>query len=271
MPIDVGSTVEARWTRGPDHANETGVTLTVTRPDGTLLTPAPSVTEKPAASGTYIAPFVAGLPGRYVLTWDAGTIRYTDVVSIWPSDPRFLVSLDAAIQSLRWPDAIAAKNADLLRLYVAAATEVIEDIVGAVLVRTIVQPSDGGRTGIALWERPSSIVSVTVGGQAYTGHVPNLNAGIVYADGGDGRFPDGRQNVVVTYRTGFESIPPSIQLGTLELIRHLWQVGQQALTGDGSPSYDPTTNQTTNTRSGFAVPNRVIELCGNHYALPGMA
>lgn len=270
MPIDVGSTVEACWTRGPDHANGTGVTLTVTRPDGTILTPAPSVTETPAASGTYLAPFTAGLPGRYFLTWDDGTTRYTDVVAVWPTDPRFLISLDDAIESLRWPPPMAAKNSDMLRLYVAAATEVIEDIVGAVLVRTIVQPADGGRTGVALWERPSSIVSVTVGGSDYTGHIVNLNAGIVYADGDSGRFPDGRQNIVVTYRTGLEAIPPSIQLATRELIRHLWQVGQQALTGDGSPSYDPATNQTTNTRSGFAVPNRVIELCGNHYALPGI-
>lgn len=222
--------------------------------------------------GVYSAELPCDLPGRYVLHWHDVTdsVTHVDILDVWPTDPRFLISLDDAADALQWRDADKKAKLDSLAVYVAAATEVIEDITGAVLVRTIVQPSDGGRTGVALWERPSSIASVTVNGAAATGYVTNLNAAIVYADGRGGRFADGVQNIVITYQVGAEAVPTSIRLAARELIRHLWQLGQQA----GSPPQPalPTNpQQTTMTRSGFAVPNRVIELCGNHYALPGIA
>src|SRR5690606_30848525 len=138
------------------------------KPDGTSVSPAPTVSY---ADGTFSAAFLADQPGRYVLHWTdtTDTLTHTDILDVWPADPRFLISLDVAATGLRWRPADKVKNLESLRLYVAAATEVIEDIVGAVLVRTIVQPADGGRSGVALWERPSEILSVTVDGQAFSG------------------------------------------------------------------------------------------------------
>lgn len=224
-------------------------------------------------NGTYRSQLDCDQPGRYVLHWTDTTddVAYVDTLEVWPADPRFLISLEDAAAAMQWRPADIAKNGDTLRLYVAAATEVIEDITGALLVRTVVQPSDGGRTGVALWERPREIVSVAVDGIATTDYIPNLNAAIVYAKPAGSRFAGGLQNVVVTYRVGSSEISPSIQLGARELVRHLWQIGQQAMTDSAQqPAYGDNSNLVV-TRTGFAVPRRVIELCSNHHSLPGTA
>jgi hypothetical protein len=269
MSINLGSTVSVEWVPSWEAAGHS-VSLRVTKPDGSTTSPAASDATTP---GTFTAELDADMVGRYVLRWtdtDVDAVG-TDIFDVWPEDPRFLISVDDAAVGLQWRAVDQAKHGDALRLYVAAATEVIEDITGAVLVRTVTQTADGGRTGVALWERPSEIVSVTVDGAASTGYVVNLNAGIVYADKSGSQFPDGIQTIVITYKVGAEAVPPSIQLAARELVRHMWQVGQQALTGDGSPTYDPVTGEMANTRTGFAVPRRVIELCSNQYSLPGIA
>lgn len=264
MPVIVGSTTTVEWARAAGHS----VTLTVTRPDGTAETPIPAS----EGTGTYAADVDAAQPGRYLLSWTDTTddVHDVDILDVWPEDPRYLISIDQAVTGMQWSAADRTKHLESLALYVAATTEVIEDICGAVLIRTVEQIADGGRTGVALWERPASITSVTVNGDAKTDYVVNLNAGIVYADRNGSRFADGIQNIVITYRTGAESVQPSIQLAARELVRHLWQIGQQA-SGGHVPAYAQNPKQMGLTPSGFAVPNRVIELCGNHYALPGMA
>lgn len=267
MPDIVGSTATLEWVL-PAAAVGHSVTLRVTNPDGTTTDPAVSAG---ATAGTFQATLDTAWPGRHLLTWTDTTddTVHVDILDVWPADPRYLISVDDAATGLQWSAADLQKHRESLSLYVAAATEVIEDITGAVLIRTVTQTADGGRTGVALWERPSSIVSVTVDGATVTDFIPNLNAGIVYADRHGSRFADGIQNIVITYKVGSERVPPSIQLAAKELVRHLWQIGQQA--AGLATGYAPNPQQMGQTRSGFAVPRRVIELCGNHYALPGIA
>lgn len=266
MPIDLGSAAPVLWERGTANGGHS-VTLTLVRPDGTTVDP---VDATDLGAGKYEAELAATQPGRYVLRWhdvDANT-WWTDTREVWPTDPRFLISLEDAYSGLKWNPASIAADGEKLRLYIAAATDVIEDITGAILIRSIEQPSDGGRTGVLLWERPLGDVTVTVDGKPYTGHRVNHNAGIVYASARDEYFPPGRQNILITYRTGTEQVSPSIQLAARELVRHLWQVGQQAQ--QSSEPVHLNAKTTGLTRSGFAVPNRVIELCGNQHALPGL-
>lgn len=269
MPITIGSTTTLEWK--PTGWDVTGhsATLTVTKPDGSTTTPA--VTGP--VGGEFTAPLTADQPGRYVLRWKDTTVNAiaTDTLEVWPADPRFLISVHDAIAGLKWGPGDIAANSDKLQLYIAAATEVLEDIAGALIRDTVTQTADGGRTGVLLWERPSAILTVTVNGSPTNDYIANLNAGIVYSSPAGSRFADGRQNIVITYRVGDDQISPSVQLAAAELVRHLWQVGQQAL--NGSPP-EPTAldpRQQSFTRSGFAVPNRVIQLIGNHHALPGLA
>lgn len=267
MPgVDLGSATAVSWPLG---ATAQTVVLTVTKPDGTTATPA--VTE---AAGTYTATVTTALPGQYRLRWtkDAGTAAsFTDVLNVWPTDPRFILS----IADVRRFAGASSTDDDLLRLFSASATVVIEDIVGAVLVREIVQSADGGKTGVALWNRITEgmDVAVTVGGVTQTegtDFTVDRNAAIVYCGGpsSPSRFPDGRQNIVITYQTGESIIPSNIQQAAGELIKHLFQVGHQAVHADWST--DPSTDEQAETPSGFLVPRRVLQLCRASDTLPGI-
>lgn len=262
MPIiDVGSKVDLSW---QSTAGNT-VTVSVTFPDGSEANPIVS-----ESSGTFTASLTASLAGRYLVTWtDAKDTRNeVDTFEVWPADPRMLVSVEDAIEHLGWRSQDTAQNRDMLRLYIAAATPVIEDIVGAVIKRTMTQYADGGRTGVALWERPDEIISVEVDGTEVTDYVANKQAAIVYRGKYGEQFAEGRQVVKITYTTGASQIAPNLQLAVRELVRHLWQVGQQVM--EGQPAeYGQRPMGTT--PSGFAVPKRVLELCASTYSLPGTA
>lgn len=263
--VDIGTTATVSWKNAAASA-----TLTVTAPDGTTTTP--TVT---TASGTHTAPVPTVQAGRHLLTWSAPATtpdtKFVDMLDVWPADPRFLISMDDAAAALRWRPADVTARADDLRLYNAAATEVIEDISGAVLVRTVEQYADGGKTGVALWERPDAILGVEVDGVMYTDYRENLSAAIVYA-GKDPtlRFVDGRQIVKVTYRVGAATIPPSVRTAVRILLRHMVSVDQAPVpVSGGNPANQAS--ETVSTPSGFMVPRRVLELVQNRRTLPGLA
>lgn len=262
MPaIDLGSDVAVSWTPGTTGGT---VVLAVQLPDTTVLDPAPVIDE---ATGVYSGSVPTTQPGRYLLNWlltDPSPAKaYADVFDVWPADPRFLVPLAEMVSAVRQTTAVSASDASDMRLFIAAATPVIEDIVGAVLIETKTQYADGGKTGVALHERAATVISVTVNNQLLTverDYVVDDNAAIVYAGGRQSprSFQPGRLNVEIVYTVGSSIIKPNIRLATIELVRHMWQLGRQtrgaALPGETAP-------QMGYTPSGFAVPNRVLELC----------
>lgn len=260
--VELGTVTTATWARGATGQAAT-ITLTVTRPDGTTLTGVGTVAEV-AATGTYSATVPTPIAGRYLLRWESTAgddLTYSDVLDVWPADVRMIVSLDDVRRGLN----IAAANTgddELLRLVSAAATPVIEDIVGTVVAVTKTQKADGGKSGVALYERATEIVSVTVDGVALAADewVFDENAAIVHAGGTTTPtiFDWGRQNVTIVYKAGTQTIAPNVRFATMELIRHLWQIGHQAQ----RPGMGPlaAVADMTYTPMGFAVPKRVIEL-----------
>ena len=249
-------------------------TCAVTKPDGT--TAAATVTKN--STGYYQGAYVTAAAGRHRFTFtgsgtNSGALPWSDVVDVWPADPRLIISLADAKAALNAP-AGTRVNDDELRLYIAATTEVIEDIVGAVLATTRTQTFDGGGYALLLWERPLAITSVTMNGVTLTsgtGYVADMSAGVVY--GGSTycteEFASGRQNIVVSYTTGSSSIDPNVILAAREEVRFLYQIGQQG----GRPSLGGAPADLSWTPSGFAVPQRVIELCQPSAArrMPGLA
>jgi hypothetical protein len=178
---------------------------------------------------------------------------------VWPNDPRFIISVDTARAALQLPVNTAPGILDDIRLYIAAATPVIEDIIGPVVVRTETQTVHKGWNFAALYERPvSSIVSII--GEDTTPYVVtddytfDAQAGLVTFRSST------TQDVVVTYTVGTAIVPPNVQLATRELVRHWYQVGMQGQRSSavGQPGME------TWTPSGFAVPRRVMELCAPH-------
>lgn len=244
----IGETTEVRWVGGGSATAP--VTLTVTEPDGQTSTPSVDT------SGTQpTAPLTPATPGRHLLAWQDSTgDRFADILDVWPSTPRYIISVEDALAAIRlsMESAISTAQANGIEVYIAAATWVIENIVGPVLPTTRTTHADGGRP-IVLPHPVSGTVTLTVGGgSAITPTAPDLDgeAGIIYTS-----TPAGRRNVLVEYETGSAVIPENVRLATREEVRFLWQVGQQGPRPIGE-SADTTPWQP----EGFAVPRRVIEL-----------
>ena len=244
----LASRVEVRDAAGA-LAN-TGVTPTcsVTLPDGTST----SATVATAATGIYQATLTSTQAGRHRFTWSAsgansGDFPIVDPVDVWPLDPRLIVPLADAKAALNIPSSITT-NDDEITLYIAAATDYIENITGPLLsVTGKTWTADGGRQAVMLPEEAASITSVTVDGTATTDYTADLRAGIVYKGTGTGAgtlsFTSGKANVVVTYTVGGSTVPPAAVLAARELIRYWWQTSQQggrpAFGGDTASPLEP--------------------------------
>jgi len=290
MAIDLGDplplTVTIRNASGaPENAGS--VVLTLTLPDGT--TTAPAVT---GTSGVYTptAPVFATLAGRWTTRWVATTpnaCTFSDVINVAAADPGAIISLAEARAGLGLAQANTVKDEDL-RTYIAAATPVIEDIVGPVLRTTRVETFDGGAPTIALsWHPIISVGNVIEsfgsntqftltlqdvfagsGLDAY-GYTVDLGEGVLVRRslGVASLFAGGVRNVQVTYVSGRTAIGGNILLATRRLIRHLWQSEQQGFRPAMSGSPDKSVGHTP---SGFAVPKAVLELCAGDTRVPGI-
>ncbi len=242
-------------------ANAGSVACTVTLPDGTDTVVAVSNT----GTGTYAAGYTPTVAGRYLVRWvatGANASSYTDVFDAFPANPRFLISLNDLREALNLAATNTTHDAEL-RLYLAAATEVIETIDKPYLAQTRTHTFDGGRNVLILPETPiTSVTSVTHSpGDGTTQTLDSDTyrvdeyAGVVYSH--LSRFPWGQRNITVTYTVGASAIPPNVTLAARELCRHWWQRSQQSprpafggATGDGDTVYV----------ANYAVPNFVIGL-----------
>lgn len=251
--VDLGASVKAVWAGAPAGGT---YAVALTRPDGTSFTP-PAISLDLPVSVTFV-PDQAGL---WLIRWTSTVVpgAYTDVVDVWPTNPRMIISLDDARAALSLPGNTSQSTLEELRLHVCAATPVIEDIVGPVLVRTLTQTVQKGWNYAALYEKAGALVSVV---NADSTVVPestytfNAASGLLTFD------TPTSQVVTVTYTSGAAVIPQNVRLAALELVRHLWQVRQRPQGPTPPEAYTP---------SGFAVPKRVIELCKPSAKLGGFA
>ncbi|HEY4269511.1 MAG TPA: hypothetical protein VGM94_15120, partial [Galbitalea sp.] len=238
-----------------------------TDPVGAVTTP-----DVTATGSVFSSVVPTAQPGQYQLRWmneAANPATFTDVLNVWPEVPRFLLSMDEARLAVGSLPPLAGRD-QLLRLFNASGTIVLEDVVGTILPLPKTQTTNGGRPAIVLWHKitPDTTVTVTVDGTAWQddAFVIDAAAAIVYAK--SGWFPKGIQNVVIEYSSGAPVIPANLQQAATELIRHQYQVGYQAVHAEWStdPSGD---DQLAETPSGFLIPRRVMQLCRPTPKLPG--
>jgi hypothetical protein len=177
-----------------------------------------------------------------------------------------LITLAEARASLGWAANQTADNDDLER-YIEAATPVIENITGPVLVKQLTFAFNGGVESIVLPVPFSSVVSVTENGVAVTDYVADADKGIITA--GTTTAPDifepGIDNIVVTVSVGSATIPPNVKLAARELVRYWWQQGRQAnipAFGDAPP---PAPNDY------WAIPRNVQQLLQPNKRVAGFA
>jgi hypothetical protein len=249
-------------------ADAGAVTVSVTLPDGTAG--AAGAVQHPS-TGAYYADLAVTQAGRHLVRWvgtgaNASAFAEAQVLDVWPTDPRYLFSLDAARNQI---GEYATDDDELLRLYVAATTPVIEDITGPLVRTPKTRTFDGGRD-CYLIPPGSTVTSVTESGTALPAgdFTVDVDAGIVYAGGqySPRVFAPGRQNVVVAYTQGATQIPPNVLLAALEEFRFLWQVSQQGTRFGGDDE-----DTAVYTPSGFAVPRMVVQLCAGNRRAPGFA
>jgi hypothetical protein len=248
------------------------VALTITDPTG-VVTDAAGIGHV-NASGVYTYDFNVVAAGRHTIRWvgtGANAGVYTDIFHALAADPRFLLSRGDARAQLRKPGGDTVDD-DELRLYLAAVTSIVEDIVGAQASTSGSTTFDGGKDAVLLPSAVSAVLQVTEDGvvlAAGSDYTVNASSGIVHRGTqlAPYTFLPGRQNIVVTW-AGAGADDENIRLAARIILRHLWQA-------DGAGGGRPTVPapDLVDTPTGFAIPRRAMQLLTPSAAgrMPGFA
>jgi hypothetical protein len=209
-----------------------------------------------------------------------------------------IVSLTDLKTHLRYPQPTASSSDDAgLQGFILAATEVIEDEVGKVVQRQVMEYHDGGQIAIYLRQRPVLEVVQVIENWGYfnwdlafqpsttipatnlfaysldmpsEGRVTRRSVGNIaipfMAMGSE--FPS---NIQVTYIAGRNTVPWAIRLATLELCAHWWQNSQQRSYNAGGAlpgNYDDAVQDGAGTAFNAGIPYRILEILKPHRRTP---
>jgi hypothetical protein len=263
--------------------------VTVTDPSGSVSTPA--VASAGGGAFTAVVPSVS-VPGVWLYRWTASAsgvgFASEGQFTVRPVGVEQLVDL-ASVKAHLNIRADDVRQDDELQGFILAAADLARDHCGPFLPETHTQFFDGGVSTLSPdWLPLAKVLSCTeyyglsgfalteqdLGGQSSafaftvdysTGTVSRRTMG-----GGAALFAAGEKNVKLVYTAGRAgSVPYSVRLGTLELIRHLWQLTQQGGRPKfGGSGYD---GDVPGVPTGFALPSRVIELWAGFRRAPGIA
>lgn len=285
MGQDVGLSVLVTNNDDAPVVGSGAVAVTVTDPAG--ATTSPAVSE--AGSGVYTAvvPSVS-LAGVWLYRWTAPDFAFEGQFTVRPVGIESIVDLPSVKAHINIPENDSRSDDELMG-YIYAAGDLARDFCGPFLPETHTQWFSGGISTISPdWLPLSAVLSVTefYGLSAFPLTEQPLDAGatnafaftVDYATGGITRramggeaaiFAAGYKNVKVVYTAGSRPIPYTVRLGALELIRHLWQMTQQP----GRPSFSGAGYDAGESviHTGYALPNRVIELWAPYRRPPGVA
>lgn len=288
---DVGLTVTVLDATGTPVTGAVAVSVAVTDPSGTVTHPS----TVSAGGGAYSAVVPAvSVAGVWQVRWTASSVGFA-------SESQFSVR-DLGIEQLVDIASVKAhlnirrddtRADDELQGFILAAADLARYHCGPFIPETHTQFFNGGVPSIVPdWLPLASVLSCTeyygLSGYVLTEQPlgAQTSAFAFTADYSTGQivrrtfggestlFANGSKNVKLVYTAGRAGqVPYAVRLGVLELIRHLWQMTQQAGGGrprfgsagygdEGSPGVVPT---------GFALPTRVIELWSAARRAPGIA
>ncbi|MFF9285396.1 hypothetical protein [Streptomyces griseosporeus] len=271
MPYDLGAT--ARLTaecRSPGGTLTTAgtVTVTVTLPDGTTVSPAAA---ESATVGVYQADYVTVAAGRHTVRWvfTSPAHAYTDSFDVRDEAPPTVLSLQDAKALLKKQS--PADDA-LVRFWLEATTRAVEYFVGPVVVRTVTEDHQVGMVrSLALRKTPAiALVSVTPllsGGPSYNTqdlHLDPVTGAVRRKDGGPLHGP-----LQVVYTAGRPVITANILAGSQLILQHLWRT----VSGPGRPQRGTDDYDVSEPIPGlgYAIPNRAVQMLNPDDQGPGIA
>ncbi len=253
---------------------DTTMALTMTKPDGTTLTPAPTITHP--SLGVYSADVTLDTPGDWLRLWTGtGAVEVTDV------DQLHVIAAALRIVGLAEVKehgniTSASSDAELLD-FIGTAQQMIESLVGATVPRTVTEIRHQGNPlrsrahgPAVLWLNEGPILSVTSVTEYGALVDPSLylvdvnDATITRKDCrswyGDQVFP-----FTVVYRVGRVPIDEGIRWAAKELTISLWRSTQTQRGGAGRGGDTPATP------TGYGMPNRVREALEPFLLIPAVS
>lgn len=277
MSYEIGSMVRSNVaiTDLAGTPRDATMTCAVTKPDGTMVSPAPNPVHVGGVdSGLYYADISVDQAGVWAVVWSASVtvaVVYTNQFTVRVPGPR-IISLFEAKAHLN-KDQTLTDNDDELRAFIDAAQVVIESVVGPVVPVPRTEYHDGGNYAIVLDKRPVfSVTSVKewLGG-AFTSVIAEAGSGTFYdyrinlgsgvltrrAFLSDSRWAPGRHNLEVVYSPGRNPIPGNITLAAKEEVAHLWRNSQLAR---GSARASAGADDVLTQALAFSLPHRIADL-----------
>lgn len=233
--------------------NTPTLTLAVTKPDGTAVSPAPSVTNT-GAGGVYAATVLVDQAGTWTYAWTAsGTVTAVDPGQFTVDDQRVLVaSLEEFKKHLRRTD---LTDDDMLRGFLTAATDVVEGLIGGpISVQTFTEIVKCTGDHIVPLKRPLVSVTSLTPDLATAALDPATYQVDTTTDVVRLRYPWARPGWFYTlvYTAGLSTIREQIHIGGLMVAAWLWQVENG---GGGRPFTDDTT-----TVGSYTIPRRAYQM-----------
>lgn len=264
--FDLGSAYPAEFAvlggaEAPVNAEQ--VTLTITLPDGTAVTP--DVPNPPPVTGQYRVSYVTTMPGRHMVRWVATdpAQAFTDVFDVAPADIPSIVSLKDAKEFLGIrPD--ETDDDDELRRWLAGTTEVIERVLDETIARR-------QYTETAWNEHPRSlrlfkvpVLSLDALASADGQRTWDPVAGEVRVDRDTGlvrliRGPHLYGDITASWHAGYQVVPYHVMQGALVLLQHVWET-QRGMGTVGGGVIGP--EEAGDMRQMYMLPRKVREWLG---------
>lgn len=228
--LDLGDQITLTYPSKP--ASPASVTVTIGLPDGTATAPVS------ATSGTYT--YTTTQVGRHTVLWVATgpADSYADVFDV-EAPTSALVSLADVKAHLNMT---SARDDEELRLFIEAATALVEHFVGPVVPSTHVEVADADDVIVLSRAPVMSLTSIVPTFPFPDGNLPQLPTYVLNGPSGilrqqpyyfadwafHTRYGVAGLRLTITYQTGRPSIPAAIRLAALIIIRHLWETQRLA-------------------------------------------
>ena len=287
MPYYEGSPAPLAFQPVDASGNPVAVTTppvaTVTAPDGTTSTP--TAAAGAGATPQYTATGTTAQPGHYLVAWSCADATHpcalTDAYDVLPLSERSLLSLAECKRALRISLSDTSED-DFVTEFARSTTDIVEWWCGPVLQQTVTEVIPSRGTEVMLSKPP--VIAL----QAWTQVPAQLaTAGISLPSPASPMirtrlygiewpltqlYVDQRRGVVIhtsglpffycayvwQYSAGRPSTPACIRSGFRAILKHIFGMERGGAASSGA--LGAADEETTMTPTGYAVPNRALEL-----------